>query len=226
MTTDAEADADALVDRLLAAGVLDEDPETGALATTESFEATRAVYHDTYGDADDDRFHRTVADLFGVPRDDAPAVVAEHGVTRDELVAYLAVRAELEGDATHDDLAAMTGVVLAAEPASPAPGRWPEVGDDAYREFLHDHPDAVLLVCKRDCAPCEAMKRDLDDIEAAAPDRVAFAGVDGERAEEVVRRFGVEAVPTTLVFAGGELIESVRGRARPETLADVFADAY
>lgn len=219
-------DPDALVDRLVDGGVLDEDPETGALSTTADFEATRAVYHDTYGDAGDDRFHATVADLFDVPRDDVAAVVEEHGVTRDELVAYLAVRSVLEGSVDHDDLAVMASIVLEAEPASPTPDRWPTVGDEDYREFLADNPDAVLLVCKLHCAPCEAMKQDLDGVEAAAPDGVAFAGVDGEQSSGMVREFEVAAAPTTLVFAGGELVESVRGRTDPDALADVFADAY
>ncbi len=219
-------DPDALVDRLVDGDVLDEDPETGALSTTTEYEATRAVYHDTYGDADEERFHSTVSDVFDVPRDEVADAIAEHGVTRDELVAYLSVRSELEEAVDHDDLALMAAIVLEAQPASPTPDRWPTVDDDSYRAFLADHPNAAFLVCKLHCAPCEAMKEDLDEIEAAAPGGVAFAGVDGEESPEIVREFEVEAAPTTLVFADGELVESVRGRAKPETLADAFADAY
>jgi thiol-disulfide isomerase/thioredoxin len=224
--TPVATDPDALVDRLVVGGVLDEDPETGALATTPGFEATRAVYHDTYADADDDLFHSTVADLFDVDRDDVADVVAEHGVTRDELVAYLSVRSELSDPPASPELAAMAGIVVEAEPASPVPDAWPELRDDTYRGFLADHPDAVLVAFKLHCVPCEAMKRDLDAIEAAIPDGVHYASLDGDEVPEFRREFEVEAAPTTLVFRDGDLVESLRGRVSPERLADVLDDVY
>lgn len=224
--TPVATDPDALVDQLVDGGVLDEDPDTGALTTTPEFESTRAVYHDTYGDADDDLFHSTVADLFDVDRDDVAGVVAEQDITRDELVAYLSVRSELSDPPAPPDLAAMASIVVEAEPASPVPAAWPELDDDSYQGFLADHPDAVLVAFKLHCVPCEAMKRDLDDIEAAIPDRVRYAGLDGDAVPEFRREFEVEAAPTTLVFRDGDLAESLRGRVSPERLERVLDDVY
>lgn len=210
--------------------------EDGTVTTTESFEYSRGLYADTYGDVDEGTFHRTVAELFGLSESEAATRVEEHGVTREEVVDYLAIRAHLEeiaGEADVDPpelgtgpLALLARMVTEAAPPSPVPDRMRELTDEDYPAFLDEHGDAVVFVWKRDCDPCESMKLDLDETLAALPGGVAVAGVDGEAVRSFRESFDVSSAPTTLVFAGGELVGPQEGYRSPEALAATFAAAY
>jgi thiol-disulfide isomerase/thioredoxin len=212
---------------LVGQGVLVENEDR--VAVSEAYDAERGVYHDTYADASDEQFHQTLADLFGLSVDEARDQAEELGVTRAELVAYLTLRAYLEDrDADPDvgTLLQLAGMVADLDPESPVPASMPELTDDDYEAFLEAHPDAVLFVWRRHCAPCEELKADLDELRAAAPDRAAFAGVDGESVVAFRREFEVDAAPATLTFAGGALVETVEGRRSPEQYAELFAETF
>ncbi len=220
--------AEGRYDFLVAEGVLVEN-EDGTVAVSEAYDAERGVYHDTYADAADEQFHRTLADLFGLSVEEARDHAEELGITRAELVAYLSLRAYLDDRTVDPDvgtLLQLAGMVADLDPESPVPASMPELTDDDYSAFLADHPDAVLFVWRRHCTPCEALKSDLDELRAAAPDRVAFAGVDGEAVTAFRREFEVDAAPATLAFADGAFIKLIEGRRSPEQYRELFADAF
>lgn len=210
--------------------------EDGTVTTTESFEYNRGLYHDTYGDVDEATFHRTVAELFDVPEPEVSDRVEEHGVTREEVVVYLALRSRLEEVAEERDreppdlgsgvLALLAGMVTEAAPPSPVPDAMRELTDEDFRAFLEEHGDAVVFVWKRNCDPCESMKRELRNTLAALPEGVEVGGVDAESVGSFREAFDVAAAPTTLLFADGELVESHRGYRSTEALADAFAEVY
>lgn len=220
--------AEGRYDFLVAEGVLLEQ-EDGTVVVSEAYDAERGVYHDTYADASDEQFHETLADLFGLSVEEAREQAEALGVTRAELVAYLSLRAYLDDRAADPDAGALlqlAGMVADLDPESPVPASMPELTDDDYGEFLADHPDAVLFVWRRHCSPCDEMKAELDAIRAEAPDRVAFAGVDGESVVAFRREFEVDAAPATLTFADGAFVEAIEGRRSPEQFAEMFANAF
>lgn len=222
--------ADAQYEFLLDHDVLVEDGD-GAVAITEAFDADRGIYHDTYAHVDDETFHETVASLFGLSVEEAREQVEELGITRSELVAYLALDSYLDDvapDAEVDPgvLVQMAGMVAGVAPESPVPEVMPELTDDDYEAFLDEHPDAVVFVWKLHCNPCDVMKRELDAVLAAVPDGVAVAGVDGEAVTAFRKAFEVDAAPATLTFADGEFVECVEGRRSPGQLSEMFANAF
>lgn len=220
--------ADGRYEFLVDEGVLLETAE-GTVVVSEAYDAERGVYHDTYADASDEQFHQTLADLFGLSEAEAREQAEELGVTRAELVAYLSLRAyftDRAADLDAGDLLQLAGMVADLDPESPVPASMSELTDDDYEAFLADHPDAVVFVWRRHCAPCDEMKAELDEIRDAAPDGVAFAGVDGESVVAFRREFEVDAAPATLTFADGAFVEAVEGRRAPEQFADMFANAF
>jgi thiol-disulfide isomerase/thioredoxin len=243
-TGPSEAVLEDALDALVAAGLVDEGDD--GLVTTEAFEATRRVYRDTYAGADDAVFRQTVAEVFGVDESTAADRIDAGAITRDDLIAYLSLRAEFDGEgrspsgsrpAADDDaertpsvdderLATMATLVVELSPGSPVPAAVTELDDDAWPTFLDDNPDAVVTVWRHDCAPCEALKADLDAVLSALPDDVAVAGVDGESVSDFRRTFGVDAAPAVCAFRGGDLEAVVTGRHSPEDYADRFADVY
>jgi thiol-disulfide isomerase/thioredoxin len=229
VTADLATDPEARFEFLCEHGVLVETDD--GVATTERYDAIRDIYHATYHDVDDEIFHGTIASLFDIPPEEAPERVAELGVTRAELIAYLALESHLDDVApdltldrtAHVHLAAM---VVGVSPVSPVPDAMPELTDDDYEAFLDEHPDAVVFVWKLHCDPCDVMKRELDDILAALPERVAVAGIDGEAVNDFRRDFDVTAAPATLTFADGAFVECVTGRRSAAQLSQMFAVAY
>lgn len=222
---DAAADLERLLDDLLDRGVLVER-EDGALATTEAFESTRSVYADSYGDASDAAFRSTVAELFDLSEGEAERRIESHGVTREMLVAHLAVASHVDADYAAEELARMAMLVADVAPASPIPPEVDELDDDGYEAFLAANERAVVTVWKRHCAPCRALKDDLDELLAVLPDAAAVGGVDGESVPEFRRTYEVAAAPSILLFRDGELREAYRGRVPTEVLAEAAERIY
>jgi thiol-disulfide isomerase/thioredoxin len=201
----------------------------GRVALTEAYDRVRGVYHDTYAAVDEGTIEETVASLFDLSVEDAREQIDEHGITREEVIAYLALGSYLDDKGV--DLDRSTQVLLAAmvadvSPESPVPDSMRELGDEEYGAFLESNPDAVLFVWKLHCDPCDVMKGELDETLATLPEGVAVAGVDGEDVTEFRREFDVEAAPATLTFADGEFVECVTGRRTPDQFAEMFANAY
>jgi thiol-disulfide isomerase/thioredoxin len=222
---DGTAVAEDALDDLLAAGVVDE-ADDGTLSTTTDFEATRGVYYDSYVDVDDEEFHRSVADVFGVSVDEAAAYLAENDVSREEFVDFLALRSFLDDPPAQGTLALMARLLGEIGPETPVPEPIEVVTDETYETFLTEHPDAVLTVWRHYCQPCAEMKDDLDELLAAIPDDVAVGGLDGEGAPRFRLDHGVDAAPAVLLFRDGERHEVATGRTTPETFATLIARVY
>jgi hypothetical protein len=216
-----DADPEAVVDDLVAAGVLAATDE--GLHLTDEFHAAKGVYDDSY--ETDERVRETVADLFGVD----PEGERARAVTADELAALLALRSFLDDPPPVEALAVAAGVVAGVGPSSPVPETLREVDDDSWRDAVDGGDgDAVLTVWKRHCEPCDAMKADLDAVlaELRAVADVPVAGLDGEACPGFCRDAGVNAAPAVVCVRDGEVVEAVTGRRSPEALADLFADVY
>ncbi|MFC4549433.1 MULTISPECIES: thioredoxin family protein [Halorussus] len=206
-----DPDPDALFDRLVAEGVLREDDN--GVTTTQEFDDDHAVYYDSYVGVGDEEFHRSVAETFGLPdADAAAAVVAEQGIERTDLARYLALRSHLPDDVSAADLGVMDGMVAEVTPDTPVPDSVPDVTDDPA-SFVAEHDRAVVTVWKRFCEPCERMAAELPDAMAAAPEAMAFAGIDGEVATEFCAAHEVDAAPAFVAFEAGERRDTVTGRA-------------
>ncbi|GAB6861590.1 thioredoxin domain-containing protein [Haloplanus litoreus] len=219
-----EAALESALDRLVETGIVDERPD-GTLVTTEEFEAARRVYRDTYANADDAQFRRTVAETFGVSETTAADRIDDGTVTREDLIVTLSLRAVLDG--TDDErLATMTALVGEITPASPVPEGVRTLDDEEWEAFLADHRDGVVTVWRRDCAPCDALKDDLDAVLDALPDGVAVAGVDGEAVPDFRNAFDVTTAPAVCCFRDGDLVTAVTGREPPSRYAEAFADCF
>jgi thiol-disulfide isomerase/thioredoxin len=218
--SDLHTDPEARLDYLLDHGVIEEAPDD-ELRLTAEFAETQDIHHDTYGDISEERFVRVVADIFDISEEAA----SEQDVTRNELVAFTTLQTHLEEPPDRDALALLAAMVARFTPPSAVPDGMMELSDETYGEFLEGR-DAVVVVWKRVCTPCDQLKEELDDIRAGAPGNVAFAGVDGEDVPAFRREFEVTAAPTTLVFADGELAERFDGKPEVETFHETFDEVY
>jgi thioredoxin 1 len=61
------------------------------------------------------------------------------------------------------------------------------------------------------CAPCHAMAPVLEDLAANSGGRVILAKVNVDENPGLADRYGIRAVPTVLLFRGGEVLERITG---------------
>jgi thioredoxin 1 len=91
------------------------------------------------------------------------------------------------------------------------------VTDDTFAAAVLGADRPVIVDCWAEwCPPCHAISRSLGELAGEYTDRVAVVTLDVDENPETVRRYGVMAMPTLLVFRGGELVASTVG-ARPKS---------
>jgi len=215
-------DPDAAVDRLIEAGLLVEE---GGLRFTEELADAWFVYADTYRDVPEGVFVETVAELFGLAPEEAERRIEELGVTREQVIGYLATQSALEEDYDTGTLALFGQI---ASEIGPPPAVPPDVEtvDDEGALALAARDRAVVTVWAEQCEPCRALKRDLEDVLAGLPEGVPVAGVLGESVPEFRAAYGVEAAPSVVLFADGEHVETIRGRSSVEAYHAAFERAF
>lgn len=215
-----------LLEMLRAEEIVTVDESDDTVATTESFEADRQVYYDTYVTMGDEEFHESVADVFGLSSAaDAAERVDELAVSREEFATFLTLRSAVDGEYTQSELTRMAQMATELGPSTPVPDAVEHLDDDSYGAFV-DTDRAVVTVWKLFCDPCDAMKAEIDDVLAAFPEGVPVGGVDGEQCPEFCKRVGVNAAPGFVLFEDGEAVEIITGRTDPDNLAERVADVY
>ncbi|MEF8784235.1 MAG: thioredoxin family protein [Halapricum sp.] len=200
--------------------------EDDTVTLTLEFESTRGIYHDSYADVDEEKYHRAVADVFGFTLEEAAERIEEFDVTREQFIALLALNSHLDGDYPLAERTEMAMMITDLVPPSPIPDALVELDDDSYEEFLSEHDRVAVIVWKRFCDPCRKMKEELGETLSVLPDDVAVAGVDGEATPDFCRSFGVEAAPSVLFFADGELLTLLRGYKSPQKTEAACEDIY
>ncbi|MDY6776279.1 MAG: thioredoxin family protein [Halobacteria archaeon] len=219
--------AEERVDVLIDEGVL-RVGDGGTVTTTSEYEKTRSVYYNTYSEVSDDEFERSVADVFGISRDEAAERIEEIGVTRDDFITYMAVKSEVSRDLPQTELTVMADVVGEVSPVSAVPEYIDEIDDETYADFLDENPDSVVTVWKFDCAPCDEMKEEFADVDVdvVGETDVRFAGVNGEEVADFRREYGVDVAPAFLFFSDSELVEKTEGYTSPDEVEEIIESVY
>ena len=99
------------------------------------------------------------------------------------------------------------------------------VTDDTFdAEVLNAAKPVVVDFWAPWCGPCKAIEPGLDEL-ASAHHAVEFVKIDIDENPRVASRYSVLSLPTVMLFAGGELRETVVG-ARPKKHFEKTFSAY
>ncbi|WP_277554247.1 thioredoxin family protein [Halobaculum limi] len=222
-------DTEALLDRLIEVGAIREDAD-GTLRISSALHDILDLYEQSYGDLPEDKFTEAVADAFGLEYSEAVRRIDEEGVTREEFVAYLSLRAhfEDEDEPVPDPVerATMAAIVTEIDPATPIPQGMDELVDEDVETFLASNERAVVFVWRLRCDPCEQMKRELDETLDSLPADVPVVGIDGEAAPTFRDRFGVDVAPAVVCIEDGEAVATETGYQSPAAVATLVDDAF
>jgi thioredoxin-like negative regulator of GroEL len=88
----------------------------------------------------------------------------------------------------------------------------PALSGDDFADVISatDRPFLVLFTASW-APPCRAQKIAFDTLAHDHSGRFAFASVEADREEELTALLGVRALPTTILFRGGRVIDRFRG---------------
>ena len=72
------------------------------------------------------------------------------------------------------------------------------------------------------CTPCRRLEAVLDELAAEFAGRATIAKIDVDANGDVVHRFGIENVPTLLLFIDGRIVEHCVGAVPRERLREML----
>ena len=61
------------------------------------------------------------------------------------------------------------------------------------------------------CGPCKAIAPVLEDLGGEMTDRLTIAKLNVDNAGEIAGRYGIRAIPTMILFKGGQAVETIVG---------------
>jgi thioredoxin 1 len=74
------------------------------------------------------------------------------------------------------------------------------------------------------CGPCQLLAPTIDELATEYAGRVKVGKVDVDRASRIAARFGIQSIPTVILFENGQPVERLVG-ARPKKEFKTLLDA-
>jgi thioredoxin 1 len=98
------------------------------------------------------------------------------------------------------------------------------VTDDTWAAEVEGSPVPVLVDFWAPwCGPCRAVAPVLDQLAGEYAGRVKIAKLNVDENPRTAARFAVQAIPTMILLAGGQVVDQVRGAVPRATLQALLA---
>ena len=95
-----------------------------------------------------------------------------------------------------------------AQPAKPV-----ELTDANFREVVGSHPVVVVDFWAPWCGPCRMVSPVLEQLASEMAGEATFAKLNVDDNPMVSQRFGIQSIPTIMVFKDGEPVDGLVGAA-------------
>lgn len=94
-----------------------------------------------------------------------------------------------------------------------------EVDDDSYEAVIEDERLVLLYFRAEWCGPCRVLDPVLEDLTEEFPSLV-IATIDADESETAMDAYGVESIPTLILFERGEPVDVFTGKVPYPTFAN------
>ncbi|WP_035064566.1 thioredoxin [Nitratidesulfovibrio termitidis] len=73
------------------------------------------------------------------------------------------------------------------------------------------------------CGPCRAMGPVIDELSAEYDGKVLIAKMNVDENPATPSKYGIRAIPTLILFKGGEVVEQITGAVSKSSIKDMIA---
>lgn len=99
---------------------------------------------------------------------------------------------------------------------------WPtgpvEVTDANFNEFIGKYPISVVDCWAPWCGPCRMIAPIIEELSHEMEGKIAFGKLNTDENQGTARAFNIYAIPTLLVFKGGQMVDQIVGAFPKEQL--------
>lgn len=108
------------------------------------------------------------------------------------------------------------------------------MASENVREFTDSNFDAEVLSASQPvlvdfwaewCMPCKMLGPTIDALAADLSGKAKIGKVDVDNNRQVSMKYGVSAIPTILIFKGGQVVKKFVGLKKKDELAAALAEA-
>ena len=96
------------------------------------------------------------------------------------------------------------------------------LGNEFEREVLQSDKPVLVDFWASWCMPCKMQGEVLHEIAPDLDGKIKIVKINVDESEELAVRFGVSAIPTLMVFNGGELKEKRVGLSSKKDLSEML----
>ena len=97
---------------------------------------------------------------------------------------------------------------------------------DTPDEMLQKHKKLMLVFSATWCGPCQALKRNLENIKAGLPEDMHLAVIDWDEYGDFAMKYNVKSIPTVAIFKDGELAHRVTGVHTPSHYHEIVSTIF
>lgn len=98
-----------------------------------------------------------------------------------------------------------------------------KINEEEFDELIYDdEKKTVIFFHRKGCYVCEELSTLLEEMEEDYGTELSFAEVDVEEEADLFARFSLKGVPQTILFANGNLLETLSGRKEDEVYEVAF----
>lgn len=98
-----------------------------------------------------------------------------------------------------------------------------ELNGSEFDAFIKDNSFVMIDCWAPWCGPCRRMGPEVDKVAETLGDKIAVAKLNTDENQEIAMRFGINAIPTLLIFKDGVQKESLVGLRPADAIVEYLS---
>ena len=88
---------------------------------------------------------------------------------------------------------------------------------ESFQELIQSEKPVLVDFYATWCGPCKAIAPMVEELAGSHGGKMNFRKMNIDDHPKVAGRYGIRAIPTLLVFKGGQVVDQYRGAKPPES---------